>query len=608
MRGFSLIEIMMTVAIMSTIAAFGIMGVSTMQSSSDGVKLTRDVAVLNKALRQYELFGGSLAGLVDAQLVIDKLKTKLTGDNRKEMAGLRGTMVDARLRIDLQTSLEAATTQPRARYDSTSRQFVVIQSGAAAIRRFVLDSTLASKDYGTETRATTLKLAKQDKWVWDYREGTPGRANPNLPTPPGAPPAEPTPAGVTMASLSPPSYNIASGTYPLRDFPLTVTMIDTNPPNVSTLLYSINGGPFQSYQTPVAFDPSVVVSTFASPLDPDKYQDSGNTLRDYRATPEVPDLRLEFSNLNLSYADLGGPMLPSSAPGPGSEGKITLGNRAAIPDVYENNTVFQPLWTYDGSNPLTSSTAVLAPPFSGGYLGNNLPVTMASWPTGAATLRVQAAIKTKRPEIVTNSAVRSATLTRRAVKLAPPNITFDERDVTLALDTASGNYPVGTRIFYTINGSDPGENNGEPVSGTLYTGPFTLAGDYQQTVRITTRAYPPVDFKPWFITSDKNDKDYKLPAAVDVYIGGEFAQSGGSGVPMRNIAKLNGKGAVDPRFNTGTGASAGSLVGVVRQLGSGVIAGGDFDSVNGIARPGIVRLTPSGAVDPSFNAGLVGGK
>ncbi len=598
----------MSIAMVSTITSFGIYALSSLRSSSEEVKLGRDVAVLNRALRQYEMAGGSLAGVTDPQAVLDKLKTKLTGSNRKEMAGLRGSMVDKRLKVELQDTAEAATSKPRARYVSASRQFEVVNSGGVAIRRFAMDDSLATHNYGNETRATTYKLATVENWVWDYNENSPTRSGPALPPAPGAPPADVIPPDVTLPALLPPTYSMPSGTYQLRDYPLRVTITDTNPANVSTLQFSTSGGPFAPYTSPPSFDPGAIVSAFATPLDPDSFEDSGTTLRDYRTTPETPDLRLSFGSSNLSYEDLGGPMEPSGVAGLGVLGRLVVNNRNAFPDVYESSAHFEPRWTTDGSDPLTSSTAVIAPAFSGGYLGNDIPVVLADWPPASDTVTISAAIKTLRPEMINDSPVRTAELNRQVRVLAPPEITFVDRDGTLTLDTARFAYPMGTRIYYTITGVDPGNNAGEPVSGTLYTGPFLLAGAYQSVVSVTARAYPPVAWKPWFTTSNPAAQNYTLPADVDIYIGGEFEQSGGMGSPMRNIARLSGRGTVDTRFNTGSGAAAGSLVGVVRQSGGGVMAGGDFDSVNGVARPGLVRLQPNGVVDPGFDAGLVGGR
>jgi hypothetical protein len=48
---------------------------------------------------------------------------------------------------------------------------------------------------------------------------------------------------------------------------------------------------------------------------------------------------------------------------------------------------------------------------------------------------------------------------------------------------------------------------------------------------------------------------------------------------------------------------------VIRQEAAGkVLAGGDFESVNNVPRPAVVRLNANGSVDTGFDAGLAGGK
>ncbi|MDB6071382.1 MAG: hypothetical protein JWL81_2553 [Verrucomicrobiales bacterium] len=597
----------MAVAVLSTVGAFGIYTTTTMREAGENTKLERDVAVLNKALRQYELFGGSLSGVSDPQLVLNKLKTRLIGDNKKEMAGLKGSMLDSRLRVELQTDTQAASTDPRARYIAAKRQFAIETSGNVGIKRFVLDEALAKIDYGTEHRDTPMRLAKVDKWVWDFQDTTPTRDAPTATSTTTAV-SQPLPPSLSTAALVPPAFNLPSGTYPLKDFPVGVTLTDPNVPGTSELLFSVGGGPFQRYTGTVQFDPGTVVTAYATPMDPDKFDPSGNSLRDYRTAAETPVLTLTYPETVLSYSELGGPMLPSNTPGKPVQGLLSLANGAVIPDAYQSSTVFQPRWTLDGSDPLSSTTASISPDFSGGYPGSNVPVALSAWKSADNTLTVKAAVKTLRPEIVTSSAMKTVVLTREVTPLPPPVIAFTERDCTLSLDTSKNNVPQGARIFYTLDGTDPGQNGGEPVKGILYDGPFLLVGNYQQIVTITARTYPPAEYKEWFSTSPKNVKDYKLPAAVDVYVGGDFEQGTGGANALRGIARLRADGQVDTRFNTGSGASAGSLVGVVRQTGSGVVAGGDFESVNSADRPGLVMLQYNGAVDPSFNAALTGGK
>lgn len=267
-RAFTLVEILMTVAIVSTVGAFGIYAGTSMREAGENTKLERDVAVLNKALRQYEMFGGSLNGVSDPQLILNKLKTRLSGDNKKEMSGLKGSMLDSRLKVELQSESEAATTAPRARYIAARHQFAIETGGGAGVKRFSLDEALSKVDYGTEQRDTPLKLAKVDKWVWDFNDTAPIR---DSPTAAGTTTsvAQPVLPSLTTAVLAAPAFDLASGTYPLKNFPVSVALTNPNAPGTSEILYSIGGGPFQRYTTAVQFDPGAVVAAYATPMDPE---------------------------------------------------------------------------------------------------------------------------------------------------------------------------------------------------------------------------------------------------------------------------------------------------------------------------------------------------
>jgi len=84
-------------------------------------------------------------------------------------------------------------------------------------------------------------------------------------------------------------------------------------------------------------------------------------------------------------------------------------------------------------------------------------------------------------------------------------------------------------------------------------------------------------------------------------IGGVFAQY--SGTNISRLARLNANGTLDNTFNTGTGADAGSVLGIAIQSDGKILAGGNFLNFNGVARRGLVRLNPNGDVDLTFNIG-----
>jgi uncharacterized delta-60 repeat protein len=74
---------------------------------------------------------------------------------------------------------------------------------------------------------------------------------------------------------------------------------------------------------------------------------------------------------------------------------------------------------------------------------------------------------------------------------------------------------------------------------------------------------------------------------------------------VRAVVRLDLTGALDATFSAGTGQSSGtSLVSTVLPLSDGgALVGGNFGLFNGSTRVSLVRLTNTGAVDPSFTVG-----
>ena len=88
-------------------------------------------------------------------------------------------------------------------------------------------------------------------------------------------------------------------------------------------------------------------------------------------------------------------------------------------------------------------------------------------------------------------------------------------------------------------------------------------------------------------------------SASGIYLGGRFSVGG----VTKGVARFTTSGALDGAFATGSGTGTGTVhSGVVLGDGS-VLISGDFTTVNGTARNRVARLTPSGAVDTTFNPG-----
>lgn len=610
--GFTLVETLIVIAIISVMASAAYLVSTNVQKNTTATKLMQDVASVNRALAVYQASGGSLEGLSDAQAILDRLKTRMEREDAVQMAGMRGSLVDPRLAVALQTSQEGQGSEQRAFWNATNKSFYISTTGGAGIREFVMDEALAAVDYGTAARNSAFKLAKDDPWVWDFaNKEAPSRGGPSgIPsTTPGTNPTKPSaPPGALR--LNPPTYSVVTGTYSLDKYPMSLTLAHTNPPGVANILYSLNSGDWRIYTDPMTLKPGDKVDAMVGSLDPDHWIDSTKKSETYQTAPVAPEFELKFGKEAYSYADLGGAMMPggSNQTPPPVYGELKLTNGSSIPSVYQSSEYFTAKWTKDGSSPLTNTAAQVGEPFSNGFVPQRIPLTLADY--GAATsVVVKAAGNSLDTNILKNSSVIQQNLGISKQTLRTPVVTVNERTATMTLTTTSGDMPVGAQIYYTTDGTDPGNNNGQPTGGKLYAGAFELTGTAGTELKITARVYPPASFTNWFEPSTSAVSTIKLPGAIDFYVGGNFYLPTGSGSAMRNIAKLKGEGSVDPSFDVGKGTTENSLVGVIRQEAAGkVLAGGDFESVNNVPRPAVVRLNPNGSVDTGFDAGLAGGK
>ncbi|HQQ62815.1 MAG TPA: thrombospondin type 3 repeat-containing protein [Pseudomonadales bacterium] len=85
-----------------------------------------------------------------------------------------------------------------------------------------------------------------------------------------------------------------------------------------------------------------------------------------------------------------------------------------------------------------------------------------------------------------------------------------------------------------------------------------------------------------------------------VVIGGAFTSV--NGVSRNRIARLNADGTLDTGFNPGTGVGSAVSALAVQPDGK-VLLGGDFTTVNGVARNRIARLNVDGSLDTGFDPG-----
>ena len=87
-----------------------------------------------------------------------------------------------------------------------------------------------------------------------------------------------------------------------------------------------------------------------------------------------------------------------------------------------------------------------------------------------------------------------------------------------------------------------------------------------------------------------------------VLIGGEFTVS--DGVPRGHVARLNQDGTTDFSFMNALAGANGAVYSAALQPDGRLLIGGLFQSVNGIAQPGIARLNANGSLDTNFKAAI----
>ncbi|MDB6068853.1 MAG: hypothetical protein JWL81_24 [Verrucomicrobiales bacterium] len=277
-RGFGLLEMLLILGAISTVGALGYVGLGTATTSVKDVKLSQDVAALNRAVKTYAMSGGDLSTATSGETILAKLKTTMASSQQSTMAGLRGSMVDKRL----QGVAASGTGSSRAVWDNSIKSFVIAKTGTG-FREFKMDAVVQNVE---ETRKVVMALNTADKWIWSYNDQTAGTPAPRqhvISQPPGvaAPAAY---EGITV--LKSPDFSKPGALYSISAFKpdLKVGLVDRNTANTAETYYSIAGGAWQRWNgAPLSIPPSLLtqVRAYSAPLDPDRYEQSAIATADY---------------------------------------------------------------------------------------------------------------------------------------------------------------------------------------------------------------------------------------------------------------------------------------------------------------------------------------
>lgn len=149
-------------------------------------------------------------------------------------------------------------------------------------------------------------------------------------------------------------------------------------------------------------------------------------------------------------------------------------------------------------------------------------------------------------------------------------------------------------IVYTL-GVQPG---GKVVAGGNFT---VIAGVARNRIaQLNGGGSLDTDFNPGTGT-DTAIEAMAVQSDGKVLIGGGWITTV-NGVARNRIARLNSNGSLDTSFNVGNGASSGVYALAVQPDGK-ILAGGNFTTINSVARNRIARLNTNGSVDTAFAPG-----
>lgn len=315
--GFSVLELVSMIAILGIITGVLVNTLGGDAAGSNYGKLEADVSGLNHMISLYVADGGSLAGLTSPQAIIDKMKRSRPQSEWQQHAGMvSGKLLDVRLQARMSSSTDGAGT-PRALWDRTKQRFY-LGTGGSGVKEFYLDNSLAAADYGSETRTKSLYAFNSAKtgWVW-ATPSTPGTPNYLTPTatnnatpasgfdPNETAPASSTPPSgsgggdgggdggsgggpssqPTLAMLATPVFTPNGGTFAFGSFPATVAIIGGGPATAAALMYSLNGGPWQTYTGPIPLTPAMNIQAQNVTTRPAEFSSSNiNSQTYYRLT------------------------------------------------------------------------------------------------------------------------------------------------------------------------------------------------------------------------------------------------------------------------------------------------------------------------------------
>lgn len=515
---FTLVEILIVIAALGVLASVAVVSLTGVPDEARKAKLEQDVAIANNAIDAYLAAGGDAAQLTEDN-VVSALKQRVAPPpGPGEIVGPQGPFLDTRV-ITKPTDFAWSalyTTDPQPR-------FYVVQSRDGVV--FDLGPAMAVG--GAPERAD----AARGRWVWDYTTATaPGQAPAFVPLAIDAPYTS-TNIPLAAVTLAAPVISPGSMSANLWEFPLSVSIANPNPSGSSRIYYRAgSGGNYVLYDnTPFNVDPGTTLYAIAVSLDPSRYYNSASASAEYSVIPLQLAVSIDAPG-SITYAQAGGLFTNQAQLSP-SSATINLDN-TNIPAPYLRSANFTVQYTTDGTDPLSSGTAVAGPDFTGYYTPQSASLALANWGTNTS-LTIRAAAKAVNTSWFISSPVDEATVTIAPTVLDTPSISpaggAYVPAISVTVSNISTNMPVGAVGYYTTNGSTPAAGSGVSFSTVANFTVGPLAYGASSTVKAITVG--PTNYSQWFTASSVNSVTYTGPnysagASGGVLIsGGAFANN-----------------------------------------------------------------------------------
>lgn len=261
--GVSLVEVLSTIAVLSFIVSLGYLGFTGTRHGSSEAALVTHTKQLNTAVAIYRANGGVVSQADTIDSILLKLKTAAAGESRTAVAGLRGSMIDARLCPLAQTATEAKSDESRVVWNGERKRFEIQKGGNPGAKAFIFDDKAIPTSEEMErygNREVQLELAENSGWIWNYStassssSGGPARLSQS--TLSDLSPWMSFEGGSALAggaglipTLEAPLFSLDGGEYYYDDFNLEITLSNPNDESTSSVIYAVNGGDWTEYDS-----------------------------------------------------------------------------------------------------------------------------------------------------------------------------------------------------------------------------------------------------------------------------------------------------------------------------------------------------------------------